>query len=270
MKQSFTTGRQETDVCDHKREYGLVSVIVPVYNAERFVGEALKSIIIQDYTNKEIIIVDDCSTDHSYSVIQGFMQKVPYITYYRLDKNSGVAAARNAAIEMAKGRFLAFLDSDDIWEQGKLSAQLQLFERHKGIPFSYTALSYIDENGTLIKGKRKLKERVSYSYILRNTVIATSTVIVDREVVKSVIMPNRKSAEDYSLWLSLLKQYGDAYGINHAYTRYRKSADSISANRMGEVKYFYSVQREDMHIAKSQAIWNTCCYMFHAAKKHFL
>lgn len=67
MKQSFTTGRQETDVCDHKREYGLVSVIVPVYNAERFVGEALKSIIIQDYANKEIIIVDDCSTDHSYS-----------------------------------------------------------------------------------------------------------------------------------------------------------------------------------------------------------
>lgn len=256
--------------CNYKTNSSLVSVIVPVFNAEKFIGEALKSIIIQAYPNKEIIIVDDCSTDGSYRVIQEFMKAVPYIRYRKLHQNSGVAVARNTAIKLARGRFIAFLDSDDIWEQGKLSNQIHLFEKYRGIPFTYTAVSYIDENGRVIKGKRNVKEKISYSYILRNTIIATSTVIIDREVVKSVVMPDRKSAEDYSLWLFLLKQYGDAYGINQVYTYYRKSANSVSANRTGEVKYFYAVQTEDMHIAKPLAFMNTVCYIFNAVKKHFL
>ena len=99
--------------------------------------------------------------------------------------------------------------------------------------------------------------------------IATSSVIIDREVVKQIIMPNRRSAEDYSLWLYLLKEYGDAYGLNEALTRYRKSSDSISSNRVGEVKYFYSVQTEDCGVNSVHALLNTVCYIFNAVKKHF-
>ena len=248
----------------------LVSVIVPVYNAEKYISQTLDSIIEQDYSEKEIIIVDDCSTDNSSQIIKEYMKVNPCITYHKLDKNSGVAVARNTAIEIAKGRFIAFLDSDDIWEQGKLSKQIPLFYTNKGCPFTYTALSYIDENGMQIKGKRKLKESVSYQYLLRNTVIATSTVIIDREVVRDVVFPNRKSAEDYSLWLSMLKEYGDAVGINEAFTRYRKTQNSISANRSGEVKYFYAVQTEDMHISQFSACINTICYIWNAVKKHYL
>lgn len=248
----------------------LVSVIVPVYNAEKYISQTLDSIIEQDYPEKEIIIVDDCSTDNSFQIIKEYMKGNPCITYHKLDKNSGVAVARNSAIEIAKGRFIAFLDSDDIWEQGKLSKQIPLFYSHQRCPFTYTALSYIDENGMQIKGKRKLKESVSYQYLLRNTVIATSTVIIDREVVKNVVFPNRKSAEDYSLWLSMLKEYGDAVGINEAFTRYRKTQNSISANRFGEVKYFIDVQKNDLKLNTITVFYNTICYAIKAFIKHYL
>jgi len=247
-----------------------VSVIIPVYNAEKYIGDALDSVVYQNYKDMEVIVVDDCSTDHSCEIIKKYMKKYPYIHYIRLDNNKGVAFARNVAINMASGRFIAFLDSDDIWEKCKLIKQVKLFDLHKGIPFTYTALSYIDENGVQIKGKRELKEQVSYSYLLRNTCVATSTVIVDRAVVPLVEMPDRKSAEDYSLWLSLLKTYGDAYGINEAFTRYRKTANSISANKVGEVKYFYKVQIEDIKIKRNEALFNTFCYIINAMKKHFL
>ena len=121
-----------------------------------------------------------------------------------------------------------------------------------------------------IKGKRKLKESVSYQYLLRNTVIATSTVIIDREVVRNVVFPNRKSAEDYSLWLSMLKEYGDAVGINEAFTRYRKTQNSISANRFGEVKYFIDVQKNDLKLNTITVFYNTICYAIKAFIKHYL
>lgn len=248
----------------------LVSVIVPVYNAEKYISQTLDSIIEQDYPEKEIIIVDDCSTDNSSQIIKEYMKGNPCITYHKLDKNSGVAVARNTAIEIAKGRFIAFLDSDDIWEQGKLSCQLQLFDKYRGTPLTYTAVSYIDENGRTIKGKRNVKNRISFAFLLKNTMIATSTVIIDRSVVNVVAMTLRRSAEDYSLWLQILKQYGDAYGVNIALTRYRKTQSSISSNRVGEVKYFYAVQVEDIGLSQFKAGVNTMFYIFNATIKHFL
>ncbi len=248
----------------------LISVIIPVYNAERYIRYTLDSVVSQDYPEKEIVIVDDCSSDQSHIIIKEYMEKYPYIVYLRLKENSGVATARNTAIKLAKGRFIAFVDSDDIWKSGKIVKQLELFKEHPGCPFTYTAIDYIDENGKLLKNKRSLRESVTYNYVLRNTMIATSTVIIDRKVVPEVVMPNRRSAEDYSLWLSLLKKYGSAYGINEALTSYRISSTSISSNRKKEVKYFYAVQTQDLGINKIYAAFNTVCYIFNAVKKHFL
>lgn len=247
----------------------IVSIIIPLYNAEKYIEETLKSVDAQDYSDKEVIIVDDCSNDSSAEIVKKFQNSMPYLRYYKLEKNSGVAIARNKAIKLAKGRFIAFVDSDDIWKPGKLSKQLELFRRHPGCPFTYTAIDYIDENSQPLKGKRTLKERVSFNYILRNTVIATSTVIIDRDVVPDVVMPNRRSAEDYSLWLSILKKHGDAYGLNEALTSYRISTTSISSNRIGEVKYFYDVQVKDIHLSKIHAAFNTICYILNAVKKHY-
>lgn len=248
----------------------IVSIIIPVYNAEKYIGETLDSVIAQDYPYKEIVIVDDCSTDGSFAIISRYIKKGYNVKYYRMEKNSGVALARNKAIEIASGRYIAFIDSDDVWEKEKLTVQLKLFEQYSNIPFTYTAISYIDENSRIIKGKINVKEKVTYSYLLKNTMLATSTVIIDRNVVNKVCMPNRKSAEDYSLWLSILKQYGPAYGINQAYTRYRKSKYSLSSNKIGEVKYFYDVQYKDMGLNRINVLINTLCYMLNAVKKHFL
>ena len=247
-----------------------VSVIIPVYNAEKYISETLDSVIAQNYPDIEIILIDDCSTDNFAQIIRDYMSKYSCIKYYKQDNNSGVAIARNTGVRHATGRFIAYIDSDDVWKEGKLKRQLQFFDEHKGSPFTYTAIEYIDENSRPLKSKRNVRNKVSYNYILRHTIIATSTVIIDRNVVSEIVMPNRRSAEDYSLWLTLLRDYGPAYGINEAYTSYRISTTSVSHNRIGEVKYFYDVQVKDLKISKIYAAFNTICYIINAVKKHYL
>ena len=112
----------------------LISVIIPVYNAERYISQTLDSVIQQDYPDKEVILVDDCSTDRSAEIIKEYMNRCSYIQYYRLDRNSGVAMARNTGIKLAKGRFIAFVDSDDVWKEGKLSRQVAMFENRNPPP----------------------------------------------------------------------------------------------------------------------------------------
>lgn len=249
---------------------GLVSVVIPVYNAEKYIKFALDSVFIQNFPNLEVILIDDCSTDGSCSLINDLIADKPFAKYVKLEVNSGVAVARNKGLELASGQYIAFIDSDDIWESGKLNRQLKLFARYPKIPFTYTAIKYIDELGKELKNKRDVKEKITYPFLLRNTVVATSTVVIDRNVVGDIRFVNRRSAEDYSLWLTLLKHHGPAYGINEAFTSYRKSSTSVSSNRIGEVKYFYAVQTEDLHISKLKACFNTICYIFNAVKKHYL
>lgn len=106
----------------------MISVIIPVYNAERYIKYTLDSVVSQDYPEKEIVIVDDCSSDQSPIIIKEYMKDYPYIVYHQLNKNSGVAIARNTGIKLAKGRYIAFVDSDDVWMPNKLSKQIMMFK----------------------------------------------------------------------------------------------------------------------------------------------
>lgn len=248
---------------------GLISVITPVYNASKYLDKAILSVINQTYKNIEYILVDDCSTDQSIDTIRMYQKQYPMIRCVRTPINSGSGIARNTGISEAKGRYIAFLDSDDIWEKDKLEKQILLFEAKKGIPLVYTAINYIDENGNKLKEKRSIKERIGFNYLLKNTVIATSSVIIDRYVLSHFEMPNRRSGEDYSLWLSILREYGDAYGINEDLVSYRKSSTSVSHNKIHEVKHFFYVQTQDMKIGSLKASWNTLCYVLNAVKKHY-
>ena len=248
---------------------GLVSVIIPVYNAEKYIKSALDSVFIQNFPNIEVILIDDCSTDNSKTLIQDLISDKAFVRYLKLENNSGVAVARNKGLELASGQYIAFIDSDDIWGSDKLNRQLKLFEHYPEAPFTYTAIKYIDEFGKELKKKRNIKEKITYPFLLKNTVVATSSVIINRNVVGDIRFVNRRSAEDYSMWLTLLKLYGPAYGINEAFTSYRKSSTSVSSNRVGEVKYFYAVQTEDLHISKLKACFNTICYILNAVKKHY-
>lgn len=242
---------------------------MPAYNASKYIGKAIISVIKQNYSNLELIIIDDCSSDNTSEIIQQFQKNYENIVYIKMENNSGVAKTRNKGLSIASGQYIAFLDSDDVWLEDKLTKQINIFKENKGIPFTYTAINIINEKDEIVKKAKKIKTKATYKILLRNTYVATSTVIIDREVTGDFLMPLRKSAEDYSLWLMLLKNFGMAKGINEALVNYRKTENSLSANKMKEIKYFMQVQREDMHIGRIRVLFNTFCYILHAIKKHY-
>lgn len=248
---------------------GLVSVIMPIYNAEKYLADTLNSIFAQDYKNIEIVLVDDCSKDNSAWIISKQQQEHPEIVYYLQEKNMGAGAARNKALELAKGQYVAFLDSDDIWMPEKTNRQLDLMKR-KNSPFSYTAIEMMDEKGVTTKGKRNIKETCDYRYLLHNTVIATSSVVIDRTVLGDFRMPLRRGGQDYATWLMLLRNGAVACGINEVLVRYRVASGSLSSNKFKSIKQVWEIQTQDEKINKFSAFFHVLCFSFNAFKKYFM
>lgn len=248
---------------------GLVSVIMPIYNAEKYLDETLKSIFIQDYKDIEIVLVDDCSKDKSAEVISELQKTHPEIVYHLQEKNMGAGAARNKALELAKGQYVAFLDSDDIWMPGKISRQIELMNA-KGSPFSYTAIEMMNENSETIKKKRNIKETCDYKYLLHNTIIATSSVVIDRTVLGDFRMPLRRGGQDYATWLMLLRDGAVAHGINEALVRYRVASGSLSSNKLKSIKQVWEIQTQDEGINKFKATFNVICFGLNAVKKYLM
>lgn len=247
---------------------GLVSVIMPIYNAERYLAETLNSIFVQDYEDIEIVLVDDCSKDESAKIILEMKNEHPEIIYFIQEKNMGAGVARNKALELAKGQYVAFLDSDDMWLPNKLSKQINLMKLLHS-PFSYTAIEMMDANGTTIKEKRSLKERCDYKYLLHNTIIATSSVVVDRKVLGDFRMPLRRGGQDYATWLMLLRNGTVACGIDEALVRYRVASGSLSSNKFKSIKQVWEIQTKDENISRVIAAINIVCFVFNAIKKYF-
>lgn len=252
-----------------EREYkqDVVSVIMPIYNASKFLDKTLQSIFAQTYKNIEIVLVDDCSKDNSAEIIKGYMSEHPEIVYHLQEKNMGAGEARNKALELASGRYVAFLDSDDIWLPEKTERQLKLM-KETDCAFSYTAIEMIDEEDNLLKGKRKVKESIDYKFLLHNTMIATSSVIIDREKKGDFRMSTRRSGQDYATWLMLLRDGKPAKGINDVLVRYRKSSNSLSANKFKSVKQVWEIQTKEEKINKFSAGINVMRFAFNALKKH--
>lgn len=252
---------------ENKYTDGLLSIIIPVYNAEKYIGTTLNSIYEQTYKNFEIILVDDCSSDNSAEIIKEEMNRHSEIVYHLQEKNMGAAVARNTALSIAKGRYVAFLDSDDIWKPEKTEKQLRLLEEKDGA-FSFTAIEMIDDNGEIVKKKRKVKEKVTYKFLLHNTMIPTSSVIIDRNKTGDFTMPLRRSGQDYATWLQLLRDGTIAYGINEALVQYRVGHKSLSSNKFKSIKQVWEIQTRDEHINKFSAFFNVICFGFNALKKY--
>lgn len=246
---------------------GLISVIIPVYNAEKYLEETLNSIYVQSYGNFEIILVDDCSKDSSAEIIKRHMSEHPEIVYRLQEKNSGAAVARNTALEMARGQYVAFLDSDDIWKKSKTEQQIALMNENDAA-FSFTAIEMIDDEGKLVKKKRKVKNKVTYRFLLRNTMIPTSSVIIDRSKTGNFCMPDRRSGQDYATWLQLLRDGTVAYGINEALVAYRVGHKSLSSNKFKSIKQVWEIQTKQEHINKFSAFFNVLGFGFNALKKY--
>ena len=246
----------------------LVSVIIPIYNSENVIQKSLNSVFNQTYKNIEIILVDDCSTDNSEKIIKEIMKKHNEIYYYKQEKNMGAGATRNKALELAKGQYVAFLDSDDIWYPEKVEKQLKLMKEKETI-LCYTAIEMIDENENLIKSKRKVKEKIDYKFLLKNTMIPTSSVIIDRNMAGDFRMHIRRGGQDYATWLKILKNGKCAYGINEVLVRYRVQNNSLSSNKLKSIKQIWEIQIEE-GISKINICFNIFIWIINSIKKYFL
>ena len=246
----------------------VVSVIIPMYNAERFVKQTIESVLNQTYKEIEIIVIDDNSTDASASIVQQMMSEYPQIRYFKFNENMGVANARNKAIDMATGRYIAFLDSDDLWFPEKIEKQIQLLKEKDGC-FSYAGIQMIDEDGTLLKDKRKVKEVVDYKYLLKNTIISTSSVLLDIEKIGKFKMPDRRRGQDYATWLMLLRRGIVAYGVDEPLVKYRRVQSSLSSKKARNVEEVWHVQRQYEGLSFLRVLFDCVCYMFNAVKKYY-
>ena len=242
-----------------------VSVVTPVYNAEEFLGETMDSVLAQSYENFEFLLVDDCSQDRSAEIIQDYAKEDERVRYLKLEENGGAAVARNKGIEEAEGRYIAFVDSDDLWYPKKLEIQLkQMADRNQA--FTYTKYERISEAGETL-GAPDFPEKLNYSGLLKNTAIACSTVVIDREVIGDFRMPLVRKGQDTATWLQILKDHDYAYLVDEVLNRYRSREGSLSSNRFGALKRTWNTYRNIEKLPLHQALYYFVFYGFNALKR---
>lgn len=220
----------------------LVSVIMPSYNTGDFIKETIKSVMVQTYPTWELIIVDDCSTDNTDEVVSEFMED-SRIRYIKNEYNSGAAVSRNRALREAKGKWIAFLDSDDLWEPDKLQKQI-LFMKNNGYHFTYTNYIEIDEqskaNGKSVTSPKRITKHGMYNYCWMGCL----TVMYDADAVGLIQIADIKKNNDYAMWLKICKK-ANCYLLDETLASYRKRSGSISNHGyMKLLKWHYRLYRE--------------------------
>lgn len=220
----------------------LVSIVMPAYNCERYVVEAINSILAQTYRNWELLVLDDGSKDNTLRIIEEFSQKDSRIKALPNGKNMGVSATRNRGIELASGEWIAFLDSDDMWKSEKLEKQFEIVEK-EAAEFLFTGSSYINEEGEPYKGIFEVPEKITYKKLRNQNVISCSSVLVKKKYFEHIKMEKDEMHEDYAVWLRILKLGVTAFGVNEPLLIYRISRNSKSGNKMKTVKMTYKVFR---------------------------
>lgn len=246
----------------------LVSIIIPVYNAEQFLEDTIRTVEEQTFTNWELIFINDCSKDNSINIIKQKQRENSKIKLINLQENSGAAVARNTGINDARGKYIAFLDADDLWEKEKLEKQIK-FMKEKKCAFSFTGYEFADENG---KGNGKVVKvplKINYKQALKNTTIWTSTVIFDvEELGKELIqMPNVKRGQDTATWWKVLKKIDNAYGLDIVLSYYRRTSESLSANKFKALKRTWDLYRKVEHLNIFYSFYNFCFYVLNAVKR---
>ncbi len=251
---------------DSKMEQDLVSIIMPNYNGGKYIEETVKSIFFQTYQNWELLFVDDCSTDNSLDVIRSFNDE--RIKVFQNGVNSGAAVSRNYALKMAKGRWIAFLDSDDLWAPEKLEKQIA-FMQSNDIAFSYTDYDVIDENNEIISTFKPRLDVCSYKDILKHNHIGCLTVVCDSKKIGEIIMPTEAiKREDMACWLRILKTGTKAFCLHESLAQYKVHSNSVSSNKLKMIKFQWRVYRKVEKINFFSALYYMMCWAFSGLKKY--
>jgi teichuronic acid biosynthesis glycosyltransferase TuaG len=239
---------------------GLVSVVMPAHNSQASLSESVQSVLAQTYSDWELIIVDDASRDGTLALARQFASNDPRIRVLPLEQNVGVAEARNRGISTARGQYLAFLDSDDLWLPNKLQTQID-FMRSSGAGFSFAQYRRIGRDGSLSKPV-KVPRSVSYEGLLRGNSIGCLTVAIDRYQIPAVSMPKIKH-EDYVTWLKILKQGHIAYGIPQDLARYRVTSSSVSSDKRQAASWTWNIYRRVEGLSLLKSAW---CFLHYTAR----
>lgn len=244
----------------------LVSVIVPAYKAEALIEATIASVLAQTYGRWELLVADDCSPDATRAVVSGWAARDPRIRLLALERNGGPAAARNAAIAAAQGRWLAFLDSDDLWLPGKLERSLA-HARANAAALVFTGFRRISQDGARTGGYIAVPPTLSYSQLLGNTAIATSTVLLDRALCGEVRM-KKVYYDDFACWLEILKRGHLAHGLDEDLMRYRVVPRSVSRNKRRSAQEVWRAYREVEHLSLPASAWHFARYALNAVRKY--
>jgi glycosyltransferase involved in cell wall biosynthesis len=223
----------------------LVSIITPSYNCSDYIAATIEAIQRQTYSNWELLITDDCSTDNSVSVIEKYASSDSRIRLLRLDKNSGAGAARNNSIALASGRYIAFCDSDDVWLPTKLERQIE-FLRKTGATVGYSSYLTCDEAGE-VTGMVVAYREISYKEMLNDDSLGFLTCIYDVKTLGKIYMPTIRKRQDWGLKILLLQRAGKAKGIIEPLAIYRIRKNSLSNKKISLVKYNVSIYKEVLH-----------------------
>ena len=242
-------------------EKGLVSIIMPTYNCGRFITETIESIQAQTYENWEIEIVDDCSKDDTKEIVEALIAKDPRIHYHCLETNSGAAVVRTEAMKLARGEYMAFCDSDDLWMPDKLERQLA-FMNENGYAFSCTAYEQIDEESNSLDRVIKTVKKTDYNRLLLDCPVGNSSVMYNVGMMGKFEVPNIRKRNDDALWLTMLKKEKYIWGMPDVLMRYRIRKNSISSNKLSVVKYHWILYREIEHLSVLRSLFHIGFWCF--------
>lgn len=232
----------------------LVSIISPNYNCQQFIFQTIESVIAQTYKNWELIIVDDCSIDDSYKIALEYSKKDSRIKVLKNDKNSGAAISRNKAIDIAIGEYIAFLDSDDLWESRKLETQIN-FMIENNCDFCYSKYDLIDENNNSLNKIVRIVNKLNYWKLLHHDFIGCLTAVYKRDIaidIRSFIIP---SNNDYGLFLQVIQNSKKAMGIQETLAHYRIRKGGISRKKLKKVKPYFKLMHNYLHFPYIITCW---------------
>lgn len=251
---------------DIKGAAPLVSVIMPAYNAEPFIAEAISSVLSQSVRDLELLVIDDCSTDGTYAL--AMQQKDPRICVLRNDKNSGVANTRNRGIEQARGKYIAFLDSDDIWHPQKLQHQIEKLES-AGADLCYCSYAIIGRNGEKSRADYIVSETATFNDILKENYIQCSAMLIRAEVARKYMFNTDFFHEDYILGLNILKDGNKAVGCPEILLSWRYLENSRSFNKKRAAMNRWRIYRQYLHLPLHKAVYFFANYALAGFRKYF-
>lgn len=227
-------------------DYGLVSIITPTFNSEKYIKETIQSVINQTYQNWELLITDDCSTDNTIEIIMSYCELDKRIKLFKLNKNSGAGTARNNSIKEAQGEYMAFLDSDDLWLPYKLERQIT-FMKENNVLVSHTSSLTCDESGKIYAFNPAYKT-VSYRQICNCDKCGTTELVYNMAVLGKFEMPSLRKRQDWAFKILLLQKAGTAFGMYDTLSIYRTRSESLSRKKSSLVKYNIQVYRTILNL----------------------